>query len=192
MRLIEVKDNSMADCMNRIFLIGYMGVGKTTLGKELATKLGFQFIDLDHYIQGRYQKTINEIFAESGEAKFREIEHKLLGEVAEFENTVISTGGGTPCFFNNMEVMRNSGTVVYLKTNPYILVKRLFAGKEKRPLIKDKNEDELLDFIVENIAKREPFYSQAQIVFHTGGLVQRTDIDVHVDRLVSFLKGDSL
>jgi shikimate kinase len=174
--------------MERVFLIGYMGVGKTTLGKELAAKMGFQFIDLDHYIQGRYQKTINEIFAESGESKFREIEHKLLQEVAGFESTVISTGGGTPCFYDNIDVMKRAGTVVYLKTDPQILLKRLFAGKDKRPLIKDKSEEELLDFIIENIAKRAPFYNQAQVVFETDGLVQRCDIACHVDKLIEMLQ----
>ncbi|MBP1617115.1 MAG: aroK [Bacteroidetes bacterium] len=174
--------------MKRIFLIGYMGVGKTTLGKELAAKIGFQFIDLDHYIQGRYQKTINEIFAESGESKFREIEHKLLQEVAGFEDTVISTGGGTPCFYDNINVMKQAGVIVYLKTDPQVLLKRLFAGKDKRPLIKDKSEDELLDFITENITKREPFYNQAQVVFETDSLVQRCDVSSHVDKLIEMLQ----
>lgn len=174
--------------MNRIFLIGYMGVGKTTLGKELAAKLNYQFVDLDLYIQNRYQKTINEIFAESGESKFREIEHNLLKEVANFEDTVISTGGGTPCFFDNMDVMKQAGMVVYLKTAPDVLLKRLYSGREKRPLIKDKTEAELLDFIVENIAKRDPFYSRAQVVFETDGLVQRSDIDLHVSQLLDLLK----
>lgn len=173
--------------MKRIFLIGYMGVGKTTLGKELATKLGFQFIDLDHYIQARFQKTINEIFAESGEEKFRELEHRMLQEVADFEKTVISTGGGTACFFDNMEIMKNSGIVVYLKTAPDILVTRLFAGREKRPLIKDKSKEELHDFIIENIAKREPFYCQAQLTFETDGLVQRSDIEPQLAKLMKLL-----
>ncbi len=174
--------------MKRIFLIGYMGVGKTTLGKELAAKLGYQFVDLDHHIQARYQKTINEIFAESGEAKFREIESKLLEEVAAFENTVISTGGGTPCHFNNIDIMKGAGAVVYLKTAPEVLLTRLYAGKDKRPLIKDKSEEELLDYIVENIAKREPYYQQAQVIFETDGLVQRSDIDIHVDKLEKLLQ----
>lgn len=174
--------------MNRIFLVGYMGVGKTTLGKELAAELGFEFVDLDHYIQNRYQKTIAEIFAEMGESKFREIECNLLKEVAEFEKTVISTGGGTPCFFDNLEVMKQAGIVVYLKTAPSVLVKRLYAGREKRPLIKDKTETELLHFIEENVAKRDPFYSQAQVVFETDGLVQRCDIDIHVNQLMDLLK----
>lgn len=173
--------------MNRIFLIGYMGVGKTTLGKELAEKLGYQFIDLDHFIQSRYQKTISEIFAESGEDKFREIESRLLKEVSEFENTIISTGGGTPCFFNNIELMKREGIVIYLKTVPDVLVKRLYVGKEKRPLIKDKTEEELLSFIIEGIQKREPFYKQAHITFETDGLVQRSDIDMHVDKILSTL-----
>jgi shikimate kinase len=173
--------------MKRIFLIGYMGVGKTTLGKELAAKLGYQFIDLDHYIQGRYQKTINEIFAELGEPQFREIESRLLKEVAQFEDIIISTGGGAPCFFDNINVMKENGLVIYLKTAPAMLVKRLYAGRDKRPLIKDKNEEELFDFISEGISKRESFYKQAQLTFETDGLVQRSDIGAHVDKLLEIL-----
>ena len=95
-----------------------MGAGKTTAGRELAKTLNLDFIDLDHFIQGRYHKTVSELFAEYGENEFRNIERNILLEVGEFENVVISTGGGTPCFFNNMEYMNNAGQTIYLKSSP--------------------------------------------------------------------------
>ena len=95
--------------MKRVFLVGYMGAGKTTVGKELAKLAGLSFIDLDFYIEGRYHKAVSQIFAERGEEAFREIERNMLHEVAEFEDVLISTGGGAPCFFDNMEFMNASG-----------------------------------------------------------------------------------
>ena len=92
--------------MKRIFLVGYMGAGKTTIGKVLSKMVGLTFIDLDYYIEGRFRKTVSQLFAERGEEGFRTIEHNLLHEVAEFEDVLISTGGGTPCFFDNMAFMR--------------------------------------------------------------------------------------
>ena len=100
--------------MRRIFLIGYMGAGKTTMGKELSKQSGLSFIDLDHFMEGRYRKTVRQLFEEKGEETFRQIEKKALHEVADFENVVISTGGGTPCFFDNMAYMNSIGTTVYL------------------------------------------------------------------------------
>ena len=91
--------------MKRIFLIGYMGAGKTTVGKVLSQQLGLSFIDLDHYIEGRYHKTVGQLFAERGEEAFRDIERRMLREVAAFENVLVSTGGGAPCFFDNIEFM---------------------------------------------------------------------------------------
>ena len=109
--------------MQRIFLIGYMGVGKTTLGKALADRTGLSFIDLDLFIEGRYRKTIRQIFEAEGEEAFREIERKALHEVAEFEDIILSTGGGTPCFFDNMTYMNRVGTTVYLKASPEALTR---------------------------------------------------------------------
>lgn len=175
--------------MNRIYLIGYMGTGKTTLGKALSEKLGYRFIDLDHYIQELYGKTVAELFSEYGEAGFREIENKTLREVAAFDDAVISTGGGTPCFFDNMDVMNNSGTTVYLKASPEALFNRLSIPehKEKRPLIKNMDEKDLLQFIAENLAKREAFYEQAHIVFETENLISRDSIDEHIERITQIL-----
>ncbi len=173
--------------MKRIFLVGYMGAGKTTAGRELAKELNLDFIDLDHFIQSRYQKTVNQLFQDVGESEFRIIERNVLKEVGEFENVVIATGGGAPCFFDNMEYMNGVGTTVYLKARPEALASRLNTCKEKRPLIKDKDEDELYTFIVESLEKREPFYSQAGIIFETEELVSREDVMGYVRQLIEKL-----
>ena len=173
--------------MKRIFLIGYMGAGKTTAGKELAKVLELEFIDLDHFIQARCQKTVSQLFQDVGEAEFRKIESTVLKEVGEFENVVISTGGGTPCFFDNMEYMNKAGTTVYLNAAPEALAARLNTCKEKRPLIKDKNEEELFAFVVESLEKRNPYYTQAQIIFETEELVNRDDVNKYVQQLIDKL-----
>lgn len=119
--------------MTRIILIGYMGAGKTTLGKALAREMNVQFCDLDWFIEERYHRTIQQIFDEKGEAGFRDIERKMLYEVADFENIVISCGGGTPCFFDNIEFMNSKAQTVYLKATPEILFQHLKMGKNERP-----------------------------------------------------------
>ena len=149
--------------MKRFFLIGYMGSGKTTTGRRLAKKYNLNFIDLDSYIERRYLKTISQLFQEKGEDGFRKIEHALLQEVAEFENIIISTGGGTACFYDNLELMNQKGETVYLKASAAELASYLSSPLAKnRPLLSGKNEDELLNFITETLEKREPFYSKAK------------------------------
>lgn len=173
--------------MKRIFLMGYMGAGKTTAGRELANQLELEFIDLDHYIQARYQKTVNQLFEEYGEAGFRDIERKMLHEVGDFENVIISTGGGTPCFYDNINHMNSVGTTLYLKASPEALSARLNTCKDKRPLIRDKDETELYNFVVENLKKREPFYSQAKIIFTTEELINREDVEKYVKQIIEVL-----
>ena len=148
----------------RIILIGYMGAGKTTVGKELAKALGLTFYDLDWYITTRMRRTVKEIFDERGEEGFRRIEHNMLHEVAEFENVVISCGGGTPCFFDNMEYMNQQADTVYLKASPEVLYAHLQMGKGVRPLLLNKTPDEVQQFIREQLAYREHFYSQARYI----------------------------
>jgi len=148
--------------MIRIFLVGYMGCGKTTTGKRLSKKYGLDFIDLDHYIEQRYLKTISQLFQEKGENGFREIERDLLREVSDFENIIISTGGGAACFFDNMELMNSRGETVYLKASAADLAEYLSVANKSRPLLAKKSKEELFDFVSEMLQKREPFYSMAK------------------------------
>ena len=167
--------------MTRIFLIGYMGAGKTTLGRALAVELGVEFIDLDCYIEERFRKTISQIFAEKGEEEFRNIERRMLHEVGEFENVIISTGGGTPCFFDNIEYMSSQGTTVYLDVSVERLFIRLSIARSKRPLIKDKNDEELRAFIAEQLGKRLPHYSKAQYSFKAEKLEDAPQVKASVE-----------
>ena len=152
--------------MIRIFLTGYMGAGKTTLGKAFAREMNVPFIDLDWYIEERFHKSIRELFTERGEASFRELERNMLHEVGEFEDVVVSTGGGTPCFFDNMEYMNGCGQTVFLDVHPDILFRRLRVAKQQRPILQGKTDEDLRTFIVEALDKREPFYSQSYIQRH--------------------------
>lgn len=151
--------------MKSIIIIGYMGAGKTTVGKALAKELGVMFYDLDWYIETRMHKTVKEIFDEKGEEGFRFIEHNMLHEVAEFENVVVSCGGGAPCFFDNMDYMNQLGTTVYLKATPETLHAHLQMGKGVRPLLLNKTPEEVETFIKEQLKQREPFYLKAQHIF---------------------------
>lgn len=173
--------------MQRIFLIGYMGAGKTTLGRSLAEVMGLEFIDLDHFIEARQHKTVKEIFAEVGEEGFRKIERASLEEVAQYENVVISLGGGTPCFFDNMELVNRSGVSVYLKPSEEVLLMRLIKGKHKRPLLADKSDDQILQFIREQLAWREPYYLKASLVFEASHLENKADIGISANKLLQQL-----
>ena len=146
----------------RIILMGYMGSGKTTVGRALAKDLGMPFYDLDWYIESRMRKTIKQIFDERGEEGFRIIERNMLHEVAEFEGVVISCGGGTPCFFDNINYLNQQGETVYLKCTPEVLHKHLSMGKTVRPLLLDKTPEEVKVYIQEQLQQREPSYSQAK------------------------------
>lgn len=147
---------------SRIILIGYMGSGKTTVGKVLSRELNLPFYDLDWYIENRMHKSIHQIFEEKGEEGFRKIERNLLHEVAEFENVIISCGGGTPCFFDNIGYINQQGESVYLKCRADVLSAHLRMGKTIRPLLLNKTNEEVELFISEQLAQRESFYSQAK------------------------------
>ena len=148
-----------------IFLSGFMGCGKTTQGKKLAKAIGYHFIDLDDYTANKYDKEITDIFAEFGEDEFRKIETTSLTEcINDNMKTIIALGGGTPCYNNNIELLKKNGTLVYLKMEAEDLYKRLFKETAQRPLVANKEADELFIYIKELLAKREVFYNQAHIV----------------------------
>lgn len=153
--------NTQRHC-HRIILIGYMGAGKTTVGKALAAELGLRFYDLDWYIESRMRKTVAQLFAELGEEGFRRIERNMLHEVAEFEGVLISCGGGTPCFYDNMQYINQQGLTLYLKASPEVLYKHLKMGKSVRPLLLNKTPEEVQRFISEQLKAREQFYMRAQ------------------------------
>lgn len=148
--------------MTRIILVGYMGSGKTTVGKALAETLGLSFYDLDWCVESRYHRTVPQLFAERGEEGFRELERRLLHEVGEFEDIVLSCGGGTPCFFDNMDYIVQQSQCVYLKATPATLAAHLRMGKVERPLIKGKSPEELETYIADMLKMREPYYERAQ------------------------------
>lgn len=173
--------------MKRIFLIGYMGSGKTTLGRAYSKDQGLTFIDLDWYIEERFHKTVQQIFAERGEEGFREIERRMLHEVADFEDVVIAAGGGTPCFFDNMDFMNERGVTVLLQAKPSTLFNRLKVAKSQRPLLADKSDDELMAFIMAGLQKRQAFYSKAQYVFASDELESQKQIVDSIQRLKNLL-----
>jgi shikimate kinase len=157
-----------------------MGCGKSTLGKRLAKYLNLEFVDMDHYIEMRNHKSVPQIFAEEGEVEFRKKERKALEELSEFSDIVIATGGGAPCFFDNIDLMNQTGATIYMNIDPAILADRLIHSKTERPLIKGKSKEELIVFIDEMLAKRLPFYSQAKYE------ITEPDIDLEtIEEMVS-------
>lgn len=174
--------------MIRVFLIGYMGAGKTTLGKALAHRLSVPFVDLDWYIEERFHKTVGELFVGRGEKAFRELERKMLHEAAEFEDVIISTGGGTPCFFDNMDFMNKVGVTVFLKVHPDVLFGRLRVAKQQRPILREKTDEELKAFIVRALEERNSFYTRAKHVFDADQLDNRRQIKNAVERLLLLLQ----
>lgn len=173
--------------MRRIILIGYMGAGKTTVGRALSKTMGLPFYDLDWYIESRMHKTIPQIFAERGEEGFRLIERNMLHEVAEFENIIISCGGGTPCFFDNMEYMNGQGDVIYLKASPEVLYKHLLMGKTERPLLKNKTPEQLIAFIKEQLEIREPYYTKAKHVLDVSLMDNYEKIQISVTNILDLI-----
>ena len=173
--------------MVRIFLTGYMGAGKTTLGKAFARHMDIPFIDLDWYIEERFHKTVGELFIERGETGFRELERNMLHEVAEFENVVISTGGGAPCFYDNMDFMNRTGKTVFLDVHPDVLFRRLRVATQQRPILQGKTDEELRIFIIEALEKRAPHYGKARYRFDAGQLESRRQIADSVQQLRNLL-----
>ncbi|MBP7821730.1 MAG: shikimate kinase [Saprospiraceae bacterium] len=145
-----------------IFLVGFMGSGKSTLGKELALALGYRFLDTDDEIQSLENMSISEIFDKKGEVYFRNLESEVIRSIVD-ENLVISTGGGTPCFYNNMSFMKKNGKVIWLQVSTDILVTRL-DGDKNRPLLQQEPDYKLFDYIENKLQQREKCYKKADFV----------------------------
>ena len=165
-----------------------MGAGKTTIGKALSKELGATFYDLDWYIESRMRKTVAQIFAERGEEGFRKMEYNMLHEVAEFEDVIISCGGGTPCFFDNMDYLNQQGKTVYLKADPEVLYNHLLMGKVERPLIKGKSPEELIAYIREQLKKREEYYTKAKYTLDVSLMDNYEKIKISVEKLKELLE----
>lgn len=147
----------------KYFLIGYMACGKTRRGREMAAELGVRFIDLDAYIVEREHRSVGAIFTEDGEERFRRLESGYLREVCElYKDFVLSTGGGTPCFGDNMEYMNRQGHTIFLNTDVDTIVSRLIRGKHKRPIVSKLNDDEIRDFVNRHLQERKRFYMKAK------------------------------
>lgn len=169
----------MTTCRHIVYIIGFMGSGKTTAGRKLADKLGWAFIDLDKKIEEFSGQTISVIFSKNGEPYFREVESKVLRELQIDDDTVISTGGGTPCFNDNMDFMLHNGITVYLKLTPSALISRL-SNSMDRPLIADLKGKKLLDFITEKLNLREKDYLRSDLCVD--------GIDLDLSRIALFVK----
>jgi shikimate kinase len=157
-----------------------MGCGKTTWSKKLATHLGYAFIDLDHVLQDKVGMTIAEYFSIHGEDAFRKLESSILKKTDYPENTVVSTGGGLPCFFDNLQWMNANGKTLYIKLSPKTLAERLENAKTERPVLRGKHGDELVAFITEKLAEREGFYMQATHII--------SGIDLSVEKIEKALE----
>lgn len=166
--------------MATFFLVGYMGSGKSTIGKQLASKLRYEFIDLDKLIESDYHSTIPEIFATKGEGEFRAMEHNTLKKVIQKNNVVIACGGGTPCYYDNMELMSRNGITIYIKMSADTLISRLSNSPHDRPLLNNKTPDELRTFVAAQLEKREDVYHKAHYVVKGK--------DLNITGLAQFLK----
>lgn len=177
------KDNSkpVTNGPGLIFLIGFMGCGKTTLGRKLASRLGYEFIDLDEVFETQVRMTIAEYFSKFGEDAFRKLESEVLKQTKYPEHAVIATGGGLPCFFDNMDWMNAHGKTVYIQLSPKTLAARLENEKDSRPVLRGQHGDDLVVFIAGKLTERDKFYSRAAII--ADGLSLTAE---KVERLLNF------
>lgn len=151
--------------VEKIFLVGFMGCGKSTFGRYLANQIGWDFVDLDDYIEEKEKKSIKEIFSFKGEDYFRNLETSVLMESKVWKKTVVSCGGGTPCYNDNARLINDLGLSVYLRLSPEVLKDRLVNERSKRPLISDMSNTELLEFITSKLEERSRFYECANMLF---------------------------
>ncbi len=168
----------------RIYLTGFMGSGKSTVGRQLARKLDYAFVDLDDRIEKDYKTSIPLIFEKYDESAFRRLEQEVLHRTVQSDHTVIATGGGTPCFYDNMEWMNRNGLTVYLKLHPKSLHQRILNAKKVRPLIRQQPPEKVMKFIEQKLGEREPFYMQASII------IKGEDLDLNklADKIVHLNK----
>jgi shikimate kinase len=164
----------------RIFLIGFMGSGKSTLGSALAKSLGYDYWDTDNWIEKTEGKSISDLFETKGEAYFRAREKEALAVAVQQKNVIIATGGGLPCFFDNMDVIQQFGWSVFLKINAADLLERLQGETAQRPLLSEMKEQELLEWMEYKIESRNEFYTRADI--HVNG-------NLAIDELVDLILG---
>lgn len=150
--------------MKTIFLIGFMGAGKSTLGKKLAKAIGYQFVDSDKEISNQQGVTISVLFDTKGEAYFRQLEKEFIEQLDSNENYVVATGGGLPIYNDLMNTLNEKGITLYLRVKPSTLLLRLKEGQKKRPLIANLNEEQLHAFISEKLLERESTYIKAQLI----------------------------
>ncbi len=167
--------------MNRIYLVGYMGAGKTTTARRLAQRLGWEVADTDAMFEEKYKISVCDFFNKYDEDLYRKLESEVLKSTESMENVVVSTGGGTACYFDNMDWMNRHGLTVFMRISSTAAVDRVLHSRHKRPLAKGKSEAELMEFVNQHYASRLPFYEQAQIT------VKSEDLDL--DDLVRRLEG---
>ena len=169
--------------MKRVILVGFMGSGKSTLGKKLAYRMNIPFIDSDTEIELHYNKKIGEIFTEHGESHFREIEKSFIESLIDKDDFVLATGGGMPCFDDNMKKLNEIGTTFYLERSAKELVNRLMNAKSKRPLLEGLTDEELLAFVEDKLALREEYYKESAVILNR----EEQTIDV-IQRMIDLLQ----
>ncbi|MCX6235150.1 MAG: AAA family ATPase [Bacteroidetes bacterium] len=168
----------------RIFFIGYMGSGKTQTGRLLAERMNLEFLDIDHLFEEKYRISISAFYKKYGEELFRTLEHKLLRDNLHHDNMVMSVGGGTPCFHDNIQLMNDHGITVYLKVPAEELYHRLSTSRKSRPMLYNKTDESLRTHIFNQVAERQLFYAQAKITVEEKGL----DIGKLVEMISAFNK----
>ena len=169
--------------MDRIYLVGYMGAGKTTAAKRIAHRLGWEVADTDAMFEEKYKISVDDFFQKYDEPLYRKLESEILKSTASFQHTVISTGGGTACYFDNMEWMKQNGLTVFMRVSTAAAVDRVLHSRHKRPLARGKSEGELMEYVTWHYASRLPFYEQAQITVKSENL----DLEALLSALGPFL-----
>ena len=167
--------------MGKVYIVGYMGAGKTTAARRLAQRLGWGVADTDALFEEKYKISVNDFFNKYDEPLYRKLESEVLKSTESLENVVVSTGGGTACYFDNMEWMNQHGLTVFLRISPQAAVDRVIHSRHKRPLVEGKTEEELTEFVQRHYTSRLHYYEQAQIT------VKAEDLDL--ENLIEMING---